>query len=63
MKNIQNERKVMKKKDEYVMTIRLTKKEEEIMRRLKSKYAINISQYLRNQLVELDDKLSKLGNL
>ena len=53
----------MIKKDEYLMTIRLTRKEEAIVKRLKQDYSVNISQYLRNKLIELDEKFRKLmGN-
>ena len=47
----------MGKKNEYIMTIRLTNAEESIVKRLKKNYSINISQYLRNKLIELDIRL------
>ena len=49
----------MARKEEYVLTVRLPKKDEEIVKRLKNNYSINISQYLRNKLVELDKKFKK----
>lgn len=47
----------MKDKKEYGLYIRLTTEEEEIVRNLKKHYSINMSQYLRNQIVKLGEKL------
>ena len=44
-------------KKEKGLYIRLTEKEEEIVQRVKKDYSVNISQYLRNQIVKLDERL------
>jgi len=49
-------------KKEKGLYIRLTEKEEEIVQRVKKDYSVNMSQYLRNQIVKLDERLkSNLG--
>lgn len=47
----------MKEKKEYGLYIRLTGEEEEMVKNLKKHYSINMSQYLRNQIVKLGEKL------
>ena len=47
----------MKNKKEYGLYIRLTQEEEEIVSNLKKHYSINMSQYIRNQIVKLGKKL------
>ena len=44
-------------KKEKGLYIRLTEKEEEIVQRVKKDYSVNMSQYLRNQIVKLDERL------
>ena len=52
----------MKKIGSSVLTIRVTEKEEKIIDDLKKRYSVNISQFIRNKLVELfDDLKSKMG--
>ena len=54
--------KMKSNKKEKGLYIRLTEKEEEIVRRAKKDYSVNMSQYLRNQIVKLDERLkSNLG--
>lgn len=40
--------------------IQVTEEENKIIKELKTKYAINISQFIRNSLVEHHDKLKKI---
>ena len=47
----------MKGKKEYGLYIRLTQEEEEIVQNLKKHYSINMSQYIRNQIIKLGEKL------
>ncbi len=44
-------------KKEKGLYIRLTEKEEKIVQRIKKDYSVNMSQYLRNQIVKLDERL------
>ena len=46
-----------KLKREKGLYIKLTDKENEIIKNIKRKYSVNISQYLRNQIVKLEEKL------
>jgi len=49
-------------KKECGLYIRLTKDEEKIVRLLKKDYSINMSQYLRKQIIKLGEKLkNQLG--
>lgn len=49
-------------KREKGLYIKLTDKENEIIKSIKRKYSVNISQYLRNQIVKLEEKLkNKIG--
>jgi hypothetical protein len=42
--------------------IKLTNNEVEVVKRIKKNYSINLSQYLRNQIVKLGEKLkSQVG--
>jgi len=47
----------MGSKKEYGLYIRLTTEEERIVKSLKKDYSVNMSQYLRNQIVKLGEKL------
>jgi predicted DNA-binding protein len=47
----------MKDRKYYGLYIRLTSEEEEIVKNLKKRYSINMSQYLRNQIIKLGEKL------
>jgi len=63
---IQNKENIMimedKKRKEKPMGffIKVTKEEEEIIKQLRKKYAINISQFLRNSLLEYHKKLGEI---
>jgi len=46
-------------KREYGLFVRLTSEEEKIVKQLKKDYSVNMSQYLRNQIVKLGEKLRK----
>ena len=48
-----------KNKKEYGLYIRLTTEEEKIVKMLKKDYSVNMSQYLRNQIVKLGEKLKE----
>lgn len=50
---------VMNKEESYILTVRLTKKEEEIVKKLKGNYSVNISQFIRNKIVKLEEELRK----
>jgi len=49
----------MNKEESYILTVRLTKKEEEIVKKLKGNYSVNISQFIRNKIVKLEEELRK----
>ncbi len=50
-------------KEKYAITMRINKKENDIVQELKQKYSVNISQFVRNKIVELHKTLSeKIGN-
>lgn len=49
----------MKKIDSKVLTLRITEQEEKIVDELKKKYSVNISQFIRNKLIELSENLKK----
>lgn len=52
----------MKDKEKYAITMRITEKENDIIKDLKQKYSVNISQFIRNKIVELHKMLNeKLG--
>jgi len=52
----------MSNKEQYAITMRLNKKENDIVKELKQKYSVNISQFVRNKIVELYKTLNvKLG--
>lgn len=46
-----------KTKKEYGLYIRLTDEEEKIVKTLKKDYSVNMSQFLRNQIIKLGEKL------
>lgn len=53
----------MKDKKEHGLFIRLTNEEWSIVKDLKKYYSINMSQYLRNQIIKLGEKLkNNMGN-
>lgn len=46
----------------YAITMRINKKENDIVKELKQKYSVNISQFIRNKIIELHKTLSeKIG--
>lgn len=46
-------------KKEVGLYIKLSEKENEIVKNIKKKYSVNMSQYLRNQIVKLEERLRK----
>ena len=49
----------MKNKAGRVLTMRINKQEDEMVKELKQKYSVNISQFIRNKIVELYRNLNK----
>ena len=41
----------------HVLTLRVTEAEKTIINKLKGKYSINISQFIRNKILELNDNI------
>jgi hypothetical protein len=52
----------MKKQEGYILNMRMNKQENDMVVELKQKYSVNISQFMRNKIVELYTTLkSKVG--
>jgi len=47
----------MKKKSDFGLFIKLTKEEDEMVKEMKQKYCINMSQFMRNAIREFYNKL------
>jgi hypothetical protein len=49
-------------KEKYAITMRINKRENDMVKELKQKYSVNISQFIRNKIIELYKTLkNKIG--